>query len=268
MSEKRFTEEEARRIFARVAERQVAARESNDGLTLAEIQEAARASGLDPALVAAVAAEMVGGAPEADTPTFLGVPLRVRQTRVLPVEVDDDGWARIVTELRRTFDSPGVPTDLGRTREWSSTTVGHGVPIHVSLTPGEGTTTVTVEQSIARQARGAEWMVPLSVGPAVILAGLLQGFGATGPEVWSLPAFLGLIMAAIMGVLWLTWRNWERKTGQQFERAMDRVEIAARDASASGQRSADSRETPRLSLDDLPEADIADPSRTRSRTRT
>ncbi|MEM1056189.1 MAG: hypothetical protein AAGI52_11730 [Bacteroidota bacterium] len=281
MAEKRFTEEEAQRIFARVAERQHYAREGDHGLTLAEMQEAARASGLDPSLVAAVAMEMRSAIEDGDEdPTFWGAPLRIRRTRVLPVDVDEDGWARIVTELRRAFDTPGVPTEIGRQREWTSTTAGSGVPIHVTLTPGEGTSTITIEQSIAKQARGSEWILPLGILPVVLLAGFFQAIGEAGARIWWLPVLVGLVMSLVVGGLWFGWRNWGRKTEQRFERAMDRVELAARDAaselapvsappaSVPSWEESSSREEPRLSLDALPQADALEPSRTRTRLRS
>lgn len=275
MSEKRFTEEEARRIFARVAERQMRVREGEPGLTLEEMQEAARASGLDPALVAAVAAEVTSGDDE-EAPSFGGVPLTIRQTRVIPVEVDEEGWARIVTELRRAFGTPGVPTDLGRIREWTSTAVGHGVPVHVTLTPGEGAATIMMEQTIASHSHGIHWVLPAGVVPTAILAALVQITSDVGPGIWWLPVFVGGLMALILGVLWLTWRRWSRTTERRFERAMDRVELAARSGPSSSRREAapayeggrQDEEAPRLSLGDLPEAESTEASRTRGRARS
>ncbi|MEM6325798.1 MAG: hypothetical protein AAF791_01635 [Bacteroidota bacterium] len=269
MPEKRFTEEEAQRIFARVAERQHLAREGEPGLTLAEMQEVARASGLDPALVTAVATEMVTGTEADDPATFGGIPLTVRMTRVLPVDVDEDGWALIVTELRRAFGRPGTPTDLGRIREWTATPVGHSAPVHVTLTPGEGTATLTMEQSVADQARGAGWILPGTTLPLAAIAGILQATTEAGAEVWLLPVLVGALAVLILGAMWLTWRHWERKATREFERAMDRIDLAARGAAlASVPPDETSREAPALSLGDLPEAESTEASRTRDRARS
>ena len=277
MPEKRFTEEEARRIFARVAERQHLTLEGEPGLTLAEMQEAASASGLDPALVAAVAMESLGADDvTAEAPTFFGTPLVVRQSRVIPVDVEDEGWTRIVAELRRAFGSPGVPTDLGRVREWTSSAAGHGIPVHVTLTPGEGTTTLTIEQTVAKQARGAEWIFPGTVVPMMIIAGIVQATGGSGAEIWWLPALVAVVMALTLGGLWLMWRTWGRKTERQFERALDRVELAAREAAAglaeppAAQEplAQSDRQSAALDLDALPDAEDGEASRTRTRTRS
>ena len=200
MPERRFTEEEARRIFASVAERQRIETPATDGLTLAEMQDVARASGLDPALVAAVAAEMSAGAP-AEIPNFLGAPLAVRQRRVLPVAVDDDAWARVVTELRREFDTPGVPTEMGRQREWS-------------LGAARATRPFTSRSCRARPEPSSRWSRPsrsrarARVGSCQGASSLwcsgsvLQPAGAAGPEVWFLPVLVASSSpSSLMGAL-------------------------------------------------------------------
>ena len=264
MPERRFTEDEARRIFSAVAERQGSARAAESGLTLAEMQEAAAASGLDPALVAAVASEMSTGAVD-EVPTFFGAPLAVRQRRVLPVAVDDDGWARIVSLLRREFGAPGVPTEMGRQREWTSTTGAGGAPVHVVLAPGESGATLTIEQTIAGQSKGAGWIVPGTTLPMVALAALAHLSGKTGPEIYGLPALVFLVIGATMLGLWAMWRGWARKTETRFERLADRIEIAARDAA----RASGGQATPALDLDALPDAPERDAGpRTRASARS
>ena len=234
MPSKRFTEEEARRIFARVAERQLRAAPYEPGLSLAEMQEAARASGLDPALVAAVASEMSAGQEEDEIPTFWGAPLTVRKTRVLPVSVDDEGWADVVGVLRQQFGMPGVPSALGRQREWTSSTGAGALAIHFTLLPTETGTTLTLEQTVAPQSKGSNWILPLTVIPMAVFAALAQLLTDAGPKVWALPALIGGLMVIILSVLRITWGSWASRTDRQFERTMDRIEIAARDRVSAG----------------------------------
>ncbi|OZC04348.1 hypothetical protein [Rubricoccus marinus] len=269
MPERRFTEEEARRVFAEVATRQGSAQADETGLSLAEMQEAAEASGLDPALVAAVVAEMSGGTPD-EIPTFLGAPLAVRQKRVLPVGVDDDAWARIVGELRREFDTPGTPTEMGRQREWTSGGAHGHTPVHLTLTPSEAGSAVTLEQTIAKQSKGAGWILPGAVIPMVLLAAFFNLVGAAGPEIWSLPVLVAGVIAVVLVGLWAMWSSWARRTERQFARVLDRIEIAARDAArASGVRTPPAPEAPLLDLGALPDApDSAREPRTRGRERS
>ena len=282
MPERRFSEEEARRVFAAVAERQGNARAPAPGLTLAEMQEAARASGLDPALVAAVVSEMSTGDP-GETPTFLGAPLAVRQRRVLPVAVDDDAWARIVALLRQEYGGPGVPTEMGRQREWTSGVASGGTPVHVVLAPGEAGTTVTVEQTVAGQSRGAGWFLPGAVVPTAALAALVHLTGKAGPEIYGLPLLIAAVTGVVLLGLWAMWRGWARRTERQFERVLDRVEILARDAAqasgaqasgaqASGAQASGAAAPPegaaRLDLGALPDPASDDAARTRARERS
>lgn len=269
MPDRRFTEEEVRRVFAAVAERQSAVRHAEPGLSLAEMQEAAAASGLDPALVAAVAAEMVGEGDTDALPTFLGAPLAVRKRRVLPVSVDDEGWAHIVTELRRAFDTPGVPTEMGRQREWTSSTGGYGAPVHLTLVPSDEGSVITLEQTIAKDSKGAGWVLPLSVIPMTLLAAFFYYVSDLGPEIWFLPVLVGAVMSLILVALWAMWRAWSRRTDTQFDRVLDRIGIAAREAARASGDAVATAAAPRLDLDALPAApEASGDHRTRTRTQT
>src|SRR5690606_34000637 len=69
-ADRRYTEAELHAIFERAAKRQEEARRaeaaSHGGLTLAELQEIGEASGIDPAHVAAAAAELSAPKPEGE----------------------------------------------------------------------------------------------------------------------------------------------------------------------------------------------------------
>jgi hypothetical protein len=110
-----------------------------------------------------------------------------------------------------------------------------------------------------------------------VLAAIFHLSGAAGPEVWALPAIVGLIISAVMLGLWFMWRGWARKTERRFERLADRVEIAAREAArASGavgtapsEAAPPEAEAPVLALEALPGApDASGEARTRNRTRS
>ncbi|MEL6614757.1 MAG: hypothetical protein AAFQ43_03415, partial [Bacteroidota bacterium] len=243
MSERRFTEEEVRRVFAAVAERQSSARADETGLSLAEMQEAAAASGLDPALVAAVAAEMVGGGDPDEIPEFLGAPLAVRKTRVLPLRLDDETWTRVVTELRRAYDTPGTPTELGTQREWTSGGVS-GSPVHLVAVPNGSATVVTLEQTIAKDSKGAGWVVPISVILTTLMAAFFYFVGGLEAKIWLLPVLVGALTSLIVALLWVMWRSWARRTDTEFDRVLDRIELAALDAARASGAESDRRVSP------------------------
>ena len=115
---RRYSEEDAQRIFALVAERQRASLGADSGLSLAELEEAARAAGLDPSLVAGAAAE-VDALPDAEDRTLAGAPVEVVRQRLIGRSVDDDTWAQMVAAARAEFGDAGMAGQIGRLREWT-----------------------------------------------------------------------------------------------------------------------------------------------------
>ena len=112
-----FTEAEAQKVFARVAEKQRATGRVPDGeLSLADLEEAARAAGLDPALVASAAAEI--DAPALRRGLF-GAPVETVGQRVVRGHVPDEAWEEMVAAARTEFGRTGTAGLVGRTREWT-----------------------------------------------------------------------------------------------------------------------------------------------------
>ncbi len=144
---RRFSPEEAQRIFALVADRQRTV-SGTDGLSLAELEEAAAAAGLDPGLVAVAAAEL-DSVPQAEK-TLLGTPVEVVRTRLLDGAVGDDAWAAMVSAARREFGQPGMAGQIGRLREWTVISGGtkNGTVTRLTVEPTEAGTRVTLSRSI------------------------------------------------------------------------------------------------------------------------
>lgn len=263
---RRFSEEEAERVFARAAERQHAHAAPPDGLTLAELQQIGREAGLDPAHVSAAVAETDALGAVAPSATYLGVPLEPRASRLLVGEVYDETWEQMVNRLRRTFRSKGAPVELGRVREWSS---GLQSNLHVSLEPAEGGTLLTLETSKAETARGLA-SLPASAGVFVVLLSLLFGFGDFDLTVWIVPLLLvlGTAVAVVAGRQSLA--AWSEKRQAQFDALLDQFELVHRKASVPQTASEaappeDLGGAGRLDLDDLPEPDADRTARRRTR---
>ena len=194
---RRFTEEEAERVFARAAARQHAHSTPPDGLTLAELQQIGREAGLDPEHVVAAVAETDAVGTPVPSASYLGVPVEPRASRLFEGEVTDEAWEQMVTRLRRTFRSKGMPVELGRVREWSS---GPQSNLHVSLEPVEGGTLVSLETSKAQVAKDMG-STPATAGAFVALLSLLFAFGDFDLYVWIIPLVLVLCTAAIMALV-------------------------------------------------------------------
>ena len=227
----RFSEDEARQIFARAAERQHVADEAPAGLSLSELQEVGAAAGLDPAHVAAAVAEVRGGAgaPAAPPATFLGVDVEPRAVRVLPGEVTDEVWERMVSRLRQTFGSKGTPTDVGRTREWTS---GPNSNLLVTVEPTDAGARVTLKTSKASGAARNRVVFGLFAAMAVLAAAVRVVSGDAGdPGFW---VFVSVLVATAVGLPLLgrqSQARWARRRRGQFHALLDQFELIVRDAS-------------------------------------
>lgn len=250
--DRRYTDAELHAIFERAAKRQEAAARaeaaSHGGLTLAELQDIGAASGIDPAHVAAAAAEL--SAPKRGEPTRW--PREVVAERWLPGPVSDDAWEAIVETLRRELNKPGVAGQVGRTREW--TTIASGgrqpdAPVSVTLRPEGERTRLAVRQSWEEYSR-----VPLAMGAAFSFTALLLGgiFAFIEPSALFMPvafAALGLLLFAAGPP---AMRAFARKKEAEFERLLDRLELVARDATPQVEAPAEPVPERRIHLDDLP----------------
>lgn len=277
--DRRYSEEEMRAVFARAAERQRRAETADapGGLSLAEMQEVAAAAGIDPTHVAAALAE-IAAAPE-PRKTFLGVPVEVVRVRRLPVAISDDAWARVVAELRRTFNDDGVPSQLGRIREWSA--IGRGarrdMTTRLALEPDGDGARVTLRQSAKDFAFGFTLAASIQSVVSVVFAVL----AATGVEreLW-IPAFLMAGMAlAFLTAVQVGMRVWANRQERRFESVLDRIELIAREDAASDAARTPARPAarldpsaaprPALELDALPDDGplAEDEARARARSR-
>lgn len=219
---RRYSEEEAQRIFARVAERErEAASSSASGLSLAELEEAARAAGLDPALVASAAAEL-DAAPHKER-TAAGAPVEVVRHRLVPGALGDDGWAQMVGTVRREFGEPGTAGQIGRLREWTS--IGgrsnNEVVTRLTAEPTAGGTRVTLSRSVRQVALGFTIATTVQLALAVIF-GVIAATGVE-PDLWIATAILvGLGTVFGLGVQVGT-RAWHRRDSARFDRLLDRL---------------------------------------------
>lgn len=124
-SERRYGEEEVRKVFARAAEADEEERASlpspvDGGLTLGELQAVGLEVGLSPERVAAAAAELDATPPLVPRRKLLGVPISAGRIVDLPRELTDREWHFLVAELRATFDAKGEVGADGGIREWSN----------------------------------------------------------------------------------------------------------------------------------------------------
>ena len=269
---RRYSEEEAQRIFALVADRQRTA-SGAEGLSLEELEEAARAAGLDPGLVAVAAAEL-DAAPH-DEKTLLGAPTEVVRTRLVEGELSEDAWASMVGQARREFGQPGMAGQIGRLREWTVLNGGtkNGTVTRLTAEPTPEGTRLTLTRSIREVVLGLSIASAIQSAMAVLFTVL--AVAGVDPELWIAALIMASLGLAFGGGVQIGARAWQRHEAGRFESLLDRLELVARDAPkevappASIASSARSETAPRLSLDalgDAPEADGSVSDRTRTRT--
>lgn len=264
---RRYSEEEAQRIFALVAERQRSA-SGTDGLSLSELEEAARVAGLDPSLVAVAAAEL-DAVPHAEK-TLGGAPVEVVRSRVVDGEVSDDAWAEMVSAARREFGQPGMAGQIGRLREWTVLSGGtqNGTVTRLTVEPTADGTRVTLSRSIREAVKGLAIATTIQWAMALMF-GLLAAFGVEA-EMW-IPALILASIGTLMGAGTLVGtRLWRAREADRFEALLDRFELVTRDvepvAAAPAAEALTGRRIDPTLLDAETAASAAGSARERTRT--
>lgn len=258
-TDRRFSREEIQEIFRRAAERQAKKRESDDGLTLDELQQIGEESGISPEHIAAAVQEF--DRPESETvappePTdvprgierFYGMTSSARFERVLPGRVDDAAWSDIVAALESTFQNKGKTTTAGPLREWHLASslgfdmrmfgpdagAGDWLKIFDSMSsPTKGPVTVEVhpegdetrvEMSYA-MPKGRLWEAPgfiamfLSIATVVMIV-----FGFVGePMILIAPLIMLLLSVGLGGSILFSHRNEIEETKERMQKAIKRV---------------------------------------------
>ena len=231
-----FSEDQARAIFARAAERQHATEMRGEGLTLAELQEIGQAAGLDPAHVNAAVREVTNGGIETEHVAVWGVDVTPRATRVLPGPLTDQAWAQMIGRARATFETTGVASTIGATREWRGTNEQGAVStLQLTAEPTDGGTRLTLESSRAKEARDIRRTPAYAAVAAVALAVFLAVGDFPAHYPFLIPA---LILAAnlLMGVgLRAHLARWSRTHQGQFGGLMDQFELIALGAPSGSQ---------------------------------
>jgi hypothetical protein len=246
--ERRFSEREIREVFERAAaEQERAARHaSDDGLTVAEIQEVAASAGIAPEFVAAAARSVALGEPEVGRLAFGPVPRGVFRTEVLPGPPTDALWADLVADCRRTFRAQGKVTEAGRVREWRN---GN---LRVTLEPAGGGARLHL------RTRRDDVVQLAGMGGVALVVGLFAAFGSTlnagfdpsGLETWLMMALVGALVTALV---WVRQRSWAATREGQFEAVARRAAAAAHADAAQALDATASPAAPRLDLDALTE---------------
>lgn len=232
-----FSPEAARAIFRRAAEHQEMARSAlrtdADAVSLADLQAIGAEAGIDPTYVAAAAAELSTEDSADDAPWWYAGPASVRAETVVPgIVTDGPAWAAMVRELRDTFGTDGVATQLDDTLEWSFEPQVGGDSTRVDVTPEPHGTRICITRSKTQAARMGALM-----GGTLGVCGFCTGaliFAINGFDLVAL-AFMLMIVAlgaALTGISIPLYRRTVRREQRAFDRLIDRLELIALKANA------------------------------------
>ncbi|MEL6770262.1 MAG: hypothetical protein AAFP18_04280 [Bacteroidota bacterium] len=280
----RYSEAEVQAILKRAAERQhradLSAEARASGLSKNELEHVAAAAGIDPEHVRAAALEVERGTAPTAAPTLLeraaGAPTRIHLERTTSGHLDDALWQKLVVELRRTFDTPGIPDQLGAIREWRS---NPNVQDQATFQAEEvdGVVHLTLRRSWVTKASGPAASAAFFTGFSLFL--LL--IGVLGDKADKIMPLVGALMAVSVLAAVATrvfYPRWTRAQTERFTGLMDRldgiVEGHSKDFTAlpsEDRHSFSQANAPVLSLDeveDRSERSTDVPRRSRSQTGT
>ncbi|MEM0960954.1 MAG: hypothetical protein AAGK21_00265 [Bacteroidota bacterium] len=220
---RQFTEEEARRIFARAAERQHEAPTHSGVLSLEDLQSIGQEAGIDPDHIRAAIAE--ADATTGDVPTWLGMPLRFQESRQIDGPVSDAAWAEAVDRMRERFKVPGTLETIGERRRWQAMEYGVNGP-SLTLTEEEGATVVAVDSG--RGSQDVATYISLAMPGSLAVFGVLIGMLKDKPGGFALAAAM-LILAVIGSVLsYAQARKRARDMPGTIRRDLDTIERLAK----------------------------------------
>ena len=223
--ERRYTEEEVRRIFdeaARAQEEEGRRLPTEGGMTLAELRRIGSEVGIREQHVERAARSLDldrGG----DRRRVLGLPIGVGRTVELPRRLTEEEWETLVVHLRDTFDARGSVGGTGSFRQWTNGNLqallepaGEGHRLRLRTTKGSARALMTAGSIMA--------VIALVSGLVALFAG---GDAASAME-------LGFIGAALLGVGAVQLPGWASTRERQMEAVAQRALLMAQQGSRGG----------------------------------
>ena len=212
MSDRRFSDDDARRILSLAAEAEAAA-PVDLPWTLGELQRIGAEAGLSPSAIATAALAIERAEEAAPERRVLGLPVAVGHAVPLARPMSDEEWERLVGRLRDTFASEGRVRVTGSRREWR---VGNLRVTHEATRDGGALLDL-------RTRKGDAGALP-TLGAFVLVVSATAGIlGVTGTA--SAPAAFSAMGAAAgafvvaLGALRLP--RWARERSRQFASVAD-----------------------------------------------
>lgn len=224
MQGREYGPDEIKRVLERARELQSAVPDT--GLTLEELEDIARASGLDPSLVRQAAAELEfsTGPSESSNSTHIFA------ERVVEGELTEQAWADVIVELRRTFGLKSEDTELteqeyGVTRSYRIDS--DDIETQVYVTPRAGKLHIRMAQRIGEIDPLIKSLILTGIA-TIILGSFAMAFVDDG---WMRLLMYILAFAVSFPAIYAIDKRWRHTKRQELQTAADTL---ARVLSSSG----------------------------------
>ena len=217
MADRRYSDEDVRRIIALAAEAEAAAAPERRW-TLGDVEQIGAEAGIAPSAVTA-AAMVLEQQPNVVPPTrYFGLPVSVARAVPLGRTLSDEDWAQLVAELRTTFAAEGRMRVQGARREWrvgnlrvTHEPAGRGALLQLRTRKGNAPSVLLL---------GVMLLVIAVVAAVVASAGAAAAAGAPDPGDARRLAFAWI--AGLAGLLLLVGGAlrlplWARERARQFD---------------------------------------------------
>lgn len=200
------------------------------GMTLAEIQEIASEVGINPRHLQTAAARLDRPEPSGLGVTLAGGPLVVSVERVVPGEMSEADFARIVPDIQRVSTGHGNATMVGSTLTYSAETGQKQRTLQVVVSSQDGQTLIRAEERLHGLAGALFGGIVGGAG-----TGLGMGIGVPlGLEALGSAFFAFAFPVAMIGGCYALARTIMKRTVRKRREALGSLvdEIAARVPSA------------------------------------
>jgi len=182
-----YDEKEVGRLLKRATELQredpVRANPSG-GFTLQELEEIAAEAGIDPHHLRRAASELdTSGSPEG-WEHLLGEKVTLVRQAVVPGELDEEGFERVLATIQIVARDHGQPSLLGRTLTWQAETSSKSRSIQIVVSSRNGETHIRAEERLHQMAAG-------------LFAGTTAGFGVGVGVAVGFPVGLEVLGSAL-----------------------------------------------------------------------
>ena len=231
---RRYQAEEVDEIIKRASELEASNPTQSGAMTIGGVEAIAAEVGIAPGLVRSAAASVAPSETAATVSlieppkrnAFIGGATRILVQRLVPGELRESDFPRLVDEIRRAFQNVGYVSQLGRSMTWSMSRGSAGRhDVDVAIIVGDGSTRVVVEEGLAQMVGG-------------IFGGLGGGLGGGGTGLVvatvmalhaapALPIVLPLWYVGVLALARTSFQRLSRRRERELETTADRLATTA-----------------------------------------